>query len=183
MINKDDSEENDLWHHVTRDVTPLPKERRKNAQIKQEPKKINIKKTCPKKHCTDPITNQTTQVHPPQIDRATNQRLRRGQIQIDGRIDLHGMSQNQAYDALIHYIPTAYHSGKRCILVITGKGMAKSGNIPLAEQTIGILKQRTPEWLSEAPLNQYVLKIEQAKPKDGGAGALYVLLKRNRKSD
>jgi DNA-nicking Smr family endonuclease len=117
------------------------------------------------------------------IDHRTRRRLKRGKMSIDGRLDLHGKTQNEAYDTLLEYIPVAYASGKRCILVITGKGLPRSGDIKLIERSdhIGILKQKTPQWLSMPPLSPYILDIQTAQPNHGGEGALYVLLRRKRK--
>ncbi|MGN7437260.1 MAG: Smr/MutS family protein [Alcanivorax sp.] len=184
--NDDEPVENDdeLWAEITKDITPL---RNKNTVISDgiPPKK-------PKKSPTSGARNphETTKSVPtsrPQntsghkeLDHRTKERLRRGQIGIDGRIDLHGMSQNQAYDALLRYIPSAYTQGKRCILIVTGKGHQRHGDTSLLNRTDGVLKRNTPLWLRDPPLDQYILDIQTAKPKDGGAGALYVLLRRNR---
>ncbi len=101
-------------------------------------------------------------------------------MDIDARLDLHGMSQNQAYDALLEFIPRSYASGKRCVLIVTGKGHQRHGNQSLLERTDGVLKQKTPQWLNDAPLFQYILSVQTAKPKHGGEGALYILLRRNK---
>jgi len=116
------------------------------------------------------------------MDHRTRQRLKRGKMTIDGRIDLHGMTQQQAFQILKEYIPQAHNDGKRCILIITGKGQPRSGDPSLIErsESMGVLKQKTPEWLSTPPLVSYVLDIQLARPNHGGEGALYVLLRRKR---
>lgn len=114
-----------------------------------------------------------------QTDRRTEQRLKRGEIDIEARLDLHGQGRVQAYDALIAFILKAYADGKKCVLVITGKGSpAKEG-----EQTsrqYGILRENLPEWIKNPPLDAIVLKIQEAHPKHGGKGAFYLLLRKNR---
>ena len=107
------------------------------------------------------------------LDRRTDERLRKGQMKIEGRIDLHGLNQGEAHEALQGFIQRAYRSGKRCVLVITGKG-ARS------VEEGGVLRKRVPGWLAAAPLDALILKTYTAKPKDGGQGALYVLLRRKR---
>lgn len=103
----------------------------------------------------------------PQLDKRTFERLRKGKILIERRIDLHGFSQAQAHEALKKFILDCYKDGIRHVLVITGKGQ-------------GILKARTREWLSERDMKSFVLKYVTAQQKDGGDGALYVYLRRKR---
>lgn len=105
------------------------------------------------------------------VDRRTAERLRRGQLEIEARLDLHGMTQAAAHAALNRFVASAYAAGRRCILVITGKG-ARDGT--------GVLRQAVPRWLNEAPLRPAIIAIARAQPRDGGDGALYVLLKRQR---
>lgn len=103
----------------------------------------------------------------PQLDKRTLERLRKGKMPIERRIDLHGFSQAQAYEALKKFILDCYKDGIRHVLVITGKGQ-------------GILRERTREWLSERDMKSFVLKYATAQQKDGGDGALYVYLRRKR---
>lgn len=116
----------------------------------------------------------------PQLDRRTEEKLRKGKLPIDGKIDLHGLTQDEAYEALNKFIESAVAADKRCVLVITGKGKAKSTSEDWLTPSQGVLKQRTPEWLSSPPLNHFVLKFFPAQPRHGGSGALYVYLKRRR---
>jgi len=180
--NKKDNEDNALWDYITKDIVPLHDDPSKETVPLQSELKTGARSksqpTPPQVTDTTPQRSQKSDDHSPrQTDRRTSQRLKRGQINIDARVDLHGLNQNQAYDALMRVIPDAYNQGKRCILVITGKG---GNRLDPLDNAMGILKQKTPEWLSQQPLSQYVLKTEPAKPKDGGNGALYVLLKRQR---
>ncbi len=117
----------------------------------------------------------------PGLDKRTEERLRRGQIAIEARIDLHGYNKEQAKGVLNEFIKGAYNSGKRCVLVITGKGSAASNQEHFL-QNKGVLKKSVPGWLAEPPLSAMVLRSYPAKPKDGGAGALYVYLRRARNS-
>lgn len=93
-------------------------------------------------------------------------------MDIDGRLDLHGMSQAEAHDALTGFVLASHRMGRRAVLVITGKG--------LYGERSGVLKSAVPRWLNEAPLRDRILAFQPAQPKDGGSGALYVLLKRRR---
>ena len=105
------------------------------------------------------------------LDRRSAERLSGGRLPIDGRLDLHGLTQAEAADGLATFIAGAHSAGKRCLLVITGKGSASGG---------GILREQVPRWLNQAPNRAHVLAFDYARPQHGGTGALYVLLKRRR---
>ena len=104
------------------------------------------------------------------LDRRSADRLRRGRLPIDGRLDLHGMTQAAAAERLVEFIAGAQSAGKRCVLVITGKGLAGGG----------ILREQVPRWLNQPPNRGRVLAFDYAQAQHGGMGALYVLLKRQR---
>ncbi|TXH39231.1 MAG: DNA mismatch repair protein MutS [Rhodospirillaceae bacterium] len=115
------------------------------------------------------------------IDRRQADRFRQGRLEIDGKIDLHGRTQAEAHDALNAFIHRAHRAGKRCLLVITGKGGVKLAGMGSGdERTRGILRQAVPRWLNEPGLRRYILAFDHARPQHGGEGALYVLLKRDR---
>lgn len=108
--------------------------------------------------------------HSPGVDHRTAQRFKRGRMEIDGRIDLHGMGQEVAHAALIRFISSSASAGLRCVLVITGQG----------DRGQGVLKRMVPRWLNDETLRPMVLSFSQAQVEHGGYGALYVLLRRNR---
>ena len=115
------------------------------------------------------------------IDRRTAQRLVRGQFCIEDRIDLHGMTQDEARRALGRFIKRAAADGMRCVLVITGKGSPRDDdNGFMQDREIGILRRSLPRWLALPGLRELVVAYHNAKPKDGGDGAFYVLLRRRR---
>ena len=106
------------------------------------------------------------------IDRANAERLKRGVHPIEARLDLHGKTQAEAHQALVTFIHTSHEAGRRCVLVITGRGLGPSGP--------GVLKSAVPRWLEEVGMRRKILAIAPAQPQDGGAGALYLLLRRRR---
>lgn len=108
-------------------------------------------------------------VLPAGFDKGTETKLKKGKLPLEGRIDLHGMTQDEAHRALQRFIPAAAVSGRRTLLVITGKGKMPTG---------GVLRRMVPIWLSEGSLATHVLAITPAQPKDGGDGALYVRLRK-----
>jgi DNA-nicking Smr family endonuclease len=107
------------------------------------------------------------------IDRANAERLKCGRRAIEARLDLHGMTQAEAHAALSRFIAGSRTAARRCVLVITGHGRSSGG----------ILKQSVPRWLHEPSMRRHVLAIAPAQRQHGGAGALYVLLRRMRVAD
>ena len=106
------------------------------------------------------------------IDRRSAKKIQQGKMALEARIDLHGLSQLQAHQRLQNFIYRSVETGLRTVLVITGKG--KAGR--------GVLRENVPQWLSEPPLNEVIIAFGPSQPQDGGAGALYVRLKRARES-
>lgn len=181
-----------LWQVVAKSVTPLKRRRAKKPAASEEgvaAKAAPAAKAPPGKQpkrpkgpapvpaptiaAPKPLPPLTPTPAPgamPGIDKRQGERFRRGQMPIEGKIDLHGRTQAEAHDALQHFVERAFKAGKRQLLVITGKGMTQSKS--------GILKTNVPRWLNEAPMRRLILAISQARPEHGGEGALYVLLKR-----
>ncbi len=106
------------------------------------------------------------------IDRANAERLKRGLHPIEAHLDLHGLTQAEAHRELIEFVEGSYRNGRRCVLVITGRGLGPDGP--------GVLKSAVPRWLAETGLHQRILAVATARPRHGGAGALYLLLRRQR---
>jgi DNA-nicking Smr family endonuclease len=104
------------------------------------------------------------------IDRSNAERLKRGLHKIEARLDLHGMTQAEAHQVLTGFIRASRDAGRRCVLVITGRGLSPNGP--------GVLKSAVPRWLAEPELRHQVLATAAAQPRHGGTGAIYVLLRR-----
>ncbi|MGH6967791.1 MAG: Smr/MutS family protein, partial [Stellaceae bacterium] len=104
------------------------------------------------------------------LDRRTLTRLKHGEMPIEARLDLHGLTQEAAHRALVRFIDEATADGARLTLVITGKG--RSGE--------GVLREAVPRWLTERANRARILAVMPAAAKHGGSGALYVLLRRTR---
>ncbi len=102
-------------------------------------------------------------------------RLRSGQFSPEAHLDLHGQNANQALNSLSWFIKNAYQRGLRTVLVVTGRGK----NSP---DGVGVLRPLLQRWLSREPFKRVVLAFCTAKPADGGPGAVYVLLRKYKKS-
>ena len=110
-------------------------------------------------------------------------KIKRGKIEIEARIDLHGMRQAEAHAALIRFIHGSASMGKRWVLVITGKGSPSRHahdvvERPFGEPLRGVLKRSVPMWLSESDVRGLIVSFTEAAPEHGGSGALYVHLRR-----
>jgi DNA-nicking Smr family endonuclease len=130
-------------------------------------------KPMPKAVARAPASNATIALDPQRpigIDRRSWLRLKRGQVVIEGTIDLHGLTQEQAHERLGRFLGEAQQSGLRCLLVVTGKGLAHGG----------VLRHMVPRWLNEGGNRGRVLAFAPAQPKHGGAGALYLLIRKKR---
>lgn len=114
---------------------------------------------------------------PVQMDRKKFGKMKRGKVLPEGRIDLHGMTTDQAHPALTGFILRAQAEGKRLVLVITGKGKTRPDDGPIPTRR-GVLKHQVPQWLSLPPLRSAVLQVAEAHVRHGGSGAYYVYLRR-----
>lgn len=183
-----DPEDDGLWRQVAQSTKPLPGKKLRAPEPPATPK--------PQRPAPPAAIRKASQVRPvpalPELeaghaaglDRRTAERLRRGQLPIDGRLDLHGWTQDEAHRALGGFIESAHAAGLRCVLVITGKGSrAKSGDPYGPGRAVpGVLRTAVPNWLNQPSLRPLILSFVGAQPKHGGSGALYVLLKRNRRA-
>jgi len=102
------------------------------------------------------------------INTETMRRMRRGQIAVQGELDLHGLTVDQARLAFVHFLHDALAEGHRCVRIIHGKGLRSEAKLP-------VLKGCVNGWLQH---KDEVLAFCSARPEDGGTGAVYVLLKR-----
>jgi DNA-nicking Smr family endonuclease len=176
-------EDKEAWERFTHEIKPLVKkpEIEDFAALLDEGVQKKIVPTKPEKSISaEPVAKNITKESSPQLDRRTEEKLRRGKMPIEARLDLHGMSQARAHQALNDFIVASATSGLRCVLVITGKGVSIRTSDDWLESPKGVLREKVPEWLRSGLLSRHILKYFQAQPKDGGAGALYVYLKRQR---
>lgn len=157
-------EERALWRAAMRDVTPLGPDAVAPPAAEEAPPAV-----APRPASGRAAPDRAAAASG--LDRRSAQRLRRGALRLEARLDLHGMTQDEAHRALDFFLARAHEEGLRSVLVITGKGGGERG---------GVLRTAVPRWLEEAPHRGRVLGTAPAQPRDGGAGALYILLRRRR---
>lgn len=216
-------EDRRLWEHVVRSVTPV---RRVARDIEVPPRPLaprNVEaKADPRAELQrrleqgtgyvgadaerEPKVRVTPTPHRPppvsEFDRKAIRRLRSGRIEIESRIDLHGMRQDEAYATLRRFLVGCHQRGVRWALVITGKGRPLSASAESGEtspgrsgrhasrrqdpvpawrdEERGVLKRSVPRWLAEPELRAIVVSYTTASPSHGGEGALYVHLRARR---
>ena len=102
-------------------------------------------------------------------------KLRNGEFSYQDYTDLHGMNRAQAKDETRRFIRHCFGHGLRCVLIIPGRGLNSEDKVP-------VLKESLVDWLTHTPLKRMVLAFASARPRDGGLGAVYVLLRHGEKS-
>lgn len=193
------AEDRELWSRVAQSATPLDRSRLRTGLPEMPGAKAP-----PKPKPSDPVGDRlpafrlgekaTQAAHPQQpardlsmrlaqapvrMDHGMHRKMLRGKLSPEARIDLHGMTLAQAHPVLMRFILDAHASGKRLVLVITGKGKDRDegGPIPIRR---GILRHQVPGWLHAPPLGALVLEIREAHLRHGGGGAYYVYLRKGR---
>lgn len=178
-------DERKLWHKVTENITRLDSNRAATPLVRRAAYRIAVPDVAEFDYgvARAPVlTEQSFSLR--DADHNWRQKLRRGKMKPEGKIDLHGMTEDRAYAALARYIEEAQRRGKRIILVITGKGgkTPDDSRMPYSEYNRGrgILKTNVPRWLSRGDPGRRIISYYAANAEHGGDGALYVVLKRNR---
>lgn len=174
-----------LWRQVMRDTTPLP---RRETPVTTD----GVSSTAPAPSGERCLSAPDAEPHLPKftqddvrkpggLDAASQRRLRRGRIEVDARVDLHGLRQAEAHSVLSRFIAESQATGCRCVLVITGKGGRPAAGVSLQQEEEGVLRRQVPLWLQQPPNAGRIFAFEPAHPRHGGAGALYVFLRKARK--
>lgn len=174
-------EEKLLWVQAMRDAETLPPGKRPAPKATPDaPVAPEAIKPTPARHRPPPPTVAKKRHVAPTLaagavvdmDRRTAERLKRGQMPVEATLDLHGHTRAEAHGELAAFLDGCYAAGRRCVLIVTGKGATKTGG--------GVLRAEVPKWLNEAPNRAHILAFARAQPQHGGGGALYVLLRRRR---
>jgi DNA-nicking Smr family endonuclease len=202
-VNEPPEEDDDaIWQAVTQSVHPL---RRRDRTVtagttslepmprRAEPPatKVSPALSSPDKRRWQPLVttpHPKPSAPPPQtatFDRKHAKKIARGHVAIEGRLDLHGLTEEDAHQRLRGFLRQAQSQGKRIVLVITGKG--RETDDPTAPYDFGmgvgrrgVLKRNVPRWIAEPDLSQIVVSFGPAHSRHGGDGALYVHLRQRR---
>ena len=166
----------ELWKNFIKDVAPLKKKTlkgtKKNKTERQFPRKeINVSQEYP----SDLHENEVSELAK-NIDKNLIKKLRRSQIKVDAKIDLHGMKYTESRMKVLSFINTCYLKRRRLLLIITGKG--KRFNVNDGWKGQGILKSSLPSWLSNVEFEKKILWFCEAPSNHGGEGAYVVYLRK-----
>jgi DNA-nicking Smr family endonuclease len=181
-------DEHRLWNGVIRSIVPLkrkpPAPRSHETSLaggeSAPPPARRRAEPSPARHPAAKSAGKPTNKPVPPVvglDRRQKQRLARGTETIDGRIDLHGRTQSEAHTVLLGFLRRAQAQGARYVLVITGKGKPDEAGF---SEGRGVLKRQVPLWLRLPEFRLLVLAVEDAHAAHGGAGALYIRLRKAR---
>jgi DNA-nicking Smr family endonuclease len=168
-------EDREVWAHVARTAKPMPG---RKAPPPPPPKPEPAENAAPTPLAVPAAQPPKPRGLPPlaTLEKRHRREVTRGSRAIDARIDLHGMRQAEAHQALMGFIGRAHHSEARLVLVITGKG---GGFNALGEER-GVLRRLVPHWLADPAMRRMILGYEPAGLAHGGDGALYVRIRRDR---
>lgn len=173
-------EDRALWNEIVKSIKPLPGRRTKSGH---EPEALAIEDQIAKGAETRnrPVTPAPLAKRQPAplapMDRRLKQKLSRGSAGIDARLDLHGHTQAEARSRLLRFLEAAQAREQSLVLVITGKGKRSEEDWSGAG---GVLKRQVPLWLSLPEFRPLVIGFEEASIRHGGAGALYIRVRRRR---
>lgn len=170
------------------DVTPLPKDRRGKVGKQPRPPRRDHRRADEISALADlrelvegrgtfmiQYTDEYMEGVAPGIDRRLAQRLHQGEFAIQAHLDLHGYTVDEARPAVDRFLTNAYTSGQRCVRLVHGRGRNSINNQP-------VLKEQVRLWLSHGRLSRLILAFATAPLADGGAGAVYVMLRRVRRA-
>lgn len=164
-----------LWREITRSISPLHPTAAEEFEAAIEAKPLPPVAAPARIAKPQPQKPKAKVEAPPALaplGRRARQRVARGHDSIDGRLDLHGLTQAEAHGVLLRFLHTAQMRGAKLVIVITGKG--RGGG------EVGVLKRQVPMWLALPEFRTLIVGFEDAHQRHGGEGALYLRLRRTR---
>jgi DNA-nicking Smr family endonuclease len=179
-----------LWLGVARSIKPLRRSHSSSVKASDggsRAEAVRPKPVAPGSRAAQVMPRERPEPAPPKtkavaepaaIDRRLRQRLARGREPIDARIDLHGLTQNEAHGALLAFLRGAQSKGARLVLIVTGKG--RSGDPSGDFGARGVLRRQVPLWLGLPEFRALIVEFGEAHVAHGGQGALYARLRRQR---
>jgi DNA-nicking Smr family endonuclease len=192
-------DDHQVWQHAAATIEPLKRVKGRfhpasealgsvPAKVKTPPsaERVAVKKRAPPApvEVSAPKSSRAAAPDLANFDRNAARKIRGGRVEIDARVDLHGMRQHEAHATLKRFLLSSQSRGLRYVLIITGKGKAigsQAAHIGESDRERGILKRNVPRWLEEPDMRAVVVSFTAAAVQHGGEGAIYVHLRsRNR---
>lgn len=168
--------DDEVWEEFTQSIKPIKKD---NIVSYKKPIEIKINEDnqyvrLDTKNNLDNLSIGSTD----NIDRSTAKKFTSNKFKVEATLDLHGYTEDKAYNSVTCFIKDSYISGKRCVIIVTGKGYKQETDDIYSSK--GILREKVPQWLNNSDLRPFILSITHPDEKLGGRGALYILLKRKK---
>lgn len=172
-----DSEDRQFWLETVKDINPAPQSL---IPVPPQTTEISIR---PHRHfaAKQEFTTYSKALEDMSfggIDKITLKKFKQEEFKVEAVLDLHGCREEDAFERVEDFITQCYNTGKRCVIVVTGKGAVHQQEDLYAPR--GILKRQTPQWLNAPRIRAMILIFKNPSERLGGQGALYILLKRNR---
>lgn len=168
-----------LWREVTKDIRSY---RPQGAMPRPTPERAEQHHKVQKNVKLQPaVARVPAPILSSGLDGATAKRLSQGRIMPEATLDLHGLTQDHAHIAMERFLTTSVRLGRRCVLVITGKGGPKrhgdETGAPWAQRRPGILRSLVPLWLEHSAHRTHIVSMRAAHARHGGDGAIYLYLR------
>lgn len=174
------TEDRILWHRIAKSTVPLKGKRLPDDPVaaadEQELRdeftnQLAYMTSMPASPAPEPA-KPVKKLDQRRLDRPTQVKIAKGKLEIAGKVDLHGMTQQEAYSLLLGFLARAFQEERRYVMIVTGKGLSSGG--------MGVLRRAVPEWLATPPFRIYVSSFDEAARHHGGSGALYIRLRKRR---
>ena len=186
-------EDQDVWSRYTRTAEAFDPSRTETADLastpapspdpsgpKAQPQPFRLGERARMRnssHALAPSISEEVRAAPLRMDAKAHKRMITGKLRPEGKLDLHGMTLDQAHPELQRFVLMSHAGGKRLVIVVTGKGKSRPADGPIPTR-LGVLKHQVPQWLRMVPLASVVLQVSEAHRRHGGSGAYYVYLRR-----
>ena len=172
VFNDDES-----WNEAIKGVSPLkksPRDTGRKSKVFHVVPKVSANTVYHGNRLQDLEFGKTAD-----IDASTAKKFKDGSFKIEEELDLHGCTEDAAFDKVINFVKNAYIKGRRCVAIITGKGLHVEKGDEIFKSR-GVLKERVPQWLNLPEIRPLILAINHPQPKDGGSGVIKILIRRKR---
>ena len=176
-----DKEDQLFWQETVKDITPVAPLHNVTSLNSTKPLKIAVqpKRCYATRQEFSTYSKNLEDLEFGGIDKATLRRFKREEFPVEATLDLHGLTEDEAFEKVDNFVPLCFSQGKRCVVIITGKGLAVHENDDIFT-TKGVLKRQVPQWLNMSRLRALILVYKHPSERLGGSGALYILLRRNK---
>ena len=176
-----DSDDDACWQELIKDVQKLPQNKNiSTVSNVHRPLKV-VPKISPDRVYRGAVLEDIKIGSTDNIDANTARKFKRGDFKTEAELDLHGYTETKAFEAVTSFIKLSYLKGRRCIEIITGKGLHQNDENDIFASR-GVLKERVPQWLNLPDIRPLILAVSHPEHIQGGSGVIRILLRRRRQT-